>query len=1277
MNHIKTIRIFVSSTFKDMDLERDALRNIVAPRLNQELALYNINVEMVDLRHTVETNPHLSKTEREQRVFNICMDEIESCSPYFIALVGHRYGWIPDINKIVDPNKTKTIRRNDFPLKDDEISVTSYEFLKGLFENGTKNKHSLVYVRNEKSYETLFETEKKVYADSDKDDNRRISDLRKYLIENFVTNKETYILDPTGNNKAQLNHWCDCVFSDILNLMEVEKNKTKKNTPQQAAHQLFIQNHLRNFMGRDDEISKCMRHVNNHEVCNIISIKDGVGKSSLLCKLYEIISSEKKWNCIFVSNQAVEETDSTQELNYLCEQMALNLDMSDDELSSFLREEDPFRTIEKLKERAQKKGITFCIFWDNFNEQLETLNYETMEFMRPIVTTPKLSPSGYKRVSENNFLHYTYIDEFKENDVKNILAGKRKSFVESILKKDKVGNPQWLSLAVIIYDNLNKADYIKIRSANNLDAEKNIDAYITDMVKEMPNDISDLSLFWINKLFVIFGKDFCCDYLCTLSLIEIGLKDKDISKIINQPEDWCIYFRQMAGSQIVEKTEKGTWKLKSEPRLALLKSFSTPTIEKAAKRANKYLKSNSLPYLTRAHRFILSSLSNDIPSCQEYLIQIGHAANNWFKGLIPSDLADIDIAKWLKHNSSLIDNCLGQLARSTNLSYDFVSGIECLLARAAHDGQQKEYLKISSILLEELRKKEISGKIDVEHNLIKAYIYSKRASILYAIEEHYEAYNQIQLGLMICKDYIEDTKDWLHVYFDLVTMKANSLDTPNKKLSFIKEHFVPICFGKKFFPSYKDVESVISFCNIASYSSLLYQEEGNMEMARDLLQNAIKINKESIEFTDNNTSFLSLWQARIFRDTLMDLMWYICKLQLETECFNHDTVINQVRYALTITEKNQQYVKDDPVLHVKNYAIRAMFVILIGKSSKEQAIKEIQTGMIFLININDPFGGTAPADEDAMYDISVAWMLFSRLFLMNIYNEEKIDDVPNYGLFGDYLCPSDIVSICINILQKHFNQNLDNLMLDIRYVYMYVLYLFLKIEEKKGFFHAKDCSACLEEFNRYSQKCRNISMRFKSMEDDIKNIETKLKNNITQENSNESEVSSIHDDFESSIVEALNNGDLSSAEHDSEQLLKQVLSEYDPDTIILGKAYYLSGIVQLKKKIWFKAYDRLEKSVKAYEHNTDMVAPVLVYKNLAEAYIKSHNEMEAKTILNRAIKKYQIAGKSENYYFALCELLNNIETEEKMNHEEIDEVDTIVEDAHSQTFWDIIKSLFR
>lgn len=84
----RTIKVFVSSTFLDMHFERDHLVRSVFPRLIEELARYHIHLYPVDLRWGI--------TDAEsRRALDICMDVLEDCRPFFLGLIGGRYGWIP------------------------------------------------------------------------------------------------------------------------------------------------------------------------------------------------------------------------------------------------------------------------------------------------------------------------------------------------------------------------------------------------------------------------------------------------------------------------------------------------------------------------------------------------------------------------------------------------------------------------------------------------------------------------------------------------------------------------------------------------------------------------------------------------------------------------------------------------------------------------------------------------------------------------------------------------------------------------------------------------------------------------------------------------------------------------------------------------------------------------------------------------------------------------------------------------------------------------------
>ena len=82
----RELRVFISSTFRDMQAERDHLVRFVFPRLREQLLSRRLQLVDVDLRWGVTA---------DQDAFDLCMREIDLCRPRFIAILGGRYGWVP------------------------------------------------------------------------------------------------------------------------------------------------------------------------------------------------------------------------------------------------------------------------------------------------------------------------------------------------------------------------------------------------------------------------------------------------------------------------------------------------------------------------------------------------------------------------------------------------------------------------------------------------------------------------------------------------------------------------------------------------------------------------------------------------------------------------------------------------------------------------------------------------------------------------------------------------------------------------------------------------------------------------------------------------------------------------------------------------------------------------------------------------------------------------------------------------------------------------------
>ena len=86
----RVIRVFVSSTFRDMQAERDELVLKIFPQLRRLCEERGVTWGEIDLRWGIS-----DEQKADGQVLPICLEEIKRCRPYFIGLLGERYGWIP------------------------------------------------------------------------------------------------------------------------------------------------------------------------------------------------------------------------------------------------------------------------------------------------------------------------------------------------------------------------------------------------------------------------------------------------------------------------------------------------------------------------------------------------------------------------------------------------------------------------------------------------------------------------------------------------------------------------------------------------------------------------------------------------------------------------------------------------------------------------------------------------------------------------------------------------------------------------------------------------------------------------------------------------------------------------------------------------------------------------------------------------------------------------------------------------------------------------------
>ena len=86
----RSIRVFVSSTFRDMQEDRDYLVKFVFPQLRKLCDARGVTWGEVDLRWGIT-----DEEAAEGKVLPLCLQEIHRCQPYFIGLLGDRTGGYP------------------------------------------------------------------------------------------------------------------------------------------------------------------------------------------------------------------------------------------------------------------------------------------------------------------------------------------------------------------------------------------------------------------------------------------------------------------------------------------------------------------------------------------------------------------------------------------------------------------------------------------------------------------------------------------------------------------------------------------------------------------------------------------------------------------------------------------------------------------------------------------------------------------------------------------------------------------------------------------------------------------------------------------------------------------------------------------------------------------------------------------------------------------------------------------------------------------------------
>lgn len=269
----RTVRVFISSTFRDMQAERDHLVRFVFPRLSEELLARRIHFINVDLRWGVTC---------DQDALEVCREVVDECRPRFICMLGGRYGWVP-------PGKSR--------------SITADEVYYGVLDCELKNRgYAYFYFRDDTTTASMVEITLGEFREPQGSDNKnKLSELKQAIV---ATGLNPFIYsaqwDNTSRRLIRLKEFGDHVYDDLLASMKADpqlRDRFVKNTAAQlnefaeegALMEAFVKERSEGFVlgSREPVLNELLAHASatggNGYVC--LTGAAGSGKTALLAHL--------------------------------------------------------------------------------------------------------------------------------------------------------------------------------------------------------------------------------------------------------------------------------------------------------------------------------------------------------------------------------------------------------------------------------------------------------------------------------------------------------------------------------------------------------------------------------------------------------------------------------------------------------------------------------------------------------------------------------------------------------------------------------------------------------------------------------------------------------------------------------------------------------------------------------------------------------------------------------------------------------------------------------
>lgn len=516
-------QVFISSTFKDMQFERDLINAKVAPMLDGFLQKYAEKVHFGDLRWGVNTT-ELESEECSKKVLQVCLDQIEECKPYMIILIGERYGWIPPENLLCQTALSKGI---DVSLLDKDLSVTQLEIEYGALLEPDLEGRIFFYFRNPLNLEDMPEEERAGYQAESSLHKKKIDLLKERILKTYPNFVRYYDCryDKESKQIVGLEDFGEMVFNDLkevfnkeldyLNSLSNEEraiNNSYSHFYELAKDSCFFSDSDPNEFNVDFDYYYQMRFENN-PVFEVVSGEPGMGAKTLMAQKF-LRAKEEGYNVFCFSygldsfttgTKAIVKTmiyqfekfleienTSSDDINYLCELLEQYRNDKNQPYVYLFFINLPSKALVIFNKIAQKLpylfGVGFCV---HFRHQLNK-DIPLPFYLKNKVTY--LEPVG---------------DETSKAIVGGILSAVKKELppvvIKEMVERKDGDSPLYLALLTQRLIMLDNQDFAQIRAMG--DGMDNINKYMISIIRSAGEDVTSIAKELFKELVERIGEN--------------------------------------------------------------------------------------------------------------------------------------------------------------------------------------------------------------------------------------------------------------------------------------------------------------------------------------------------------------------------------------------------------------------------------------------------------------------------------------------------------------------------------------------------------------------------------------------------------------------------------------------------------------------------------------------------------------------------------------------------------------------------------------------------